>query len=185
MDIRDLWQEQPMEGRVSIEQIRKKARKLEVESRRGVVAGCIISVLLVFAFGSFLWRRPPMPVRIGFGILTVWALWAPFFFYRNMWPRGGTAGADQETCLAFYRRELERRREYERHIRLFLGICFTGLAFIVVPELVRATHNLSLLRNVAPVLVLLAIWAVLFVILKRRGRRRVRNELAALDEFER
>jgi hypothetical protein len=185
LDIRYLWQEQPVEGKVSIEEIRQRARRYDAQSRRAVIAGCVISLLLVVCFGSYCLRTTSLPVRIGSAILALWALCAPWFFYRHIWPGGGAAAATSEACLAHYRRELERRRLYERQQPGFLAVCFVGLAFLLAPGLAAIARNMKLVVNVAPFFLLLATWIVLFVILKRRGRRHVRTELEMLDAFER
>ena len=59
-----------------------------------------------------------------------------------------------------------------------------GLGMIVLPELLRALDSPRLLMNVAPVLVLGAVWLAIFFPSWRKKRRRLQKEITELGEFE-
>jgi uncharacterized membrane protein YfcA len=90
------------------------------------------------------------------------------------------------TSLDFYRSELERKRDYERHIWRRSGVpfCFAGLALAIIPELIPALQTPRLLLNAAPFFVLLAIWFVLFFFIRKRNRVKLQREIDELDALE-
>jgi hypothetical protein len=95
--------------------------------------------------------------------------------------------APVSTCLEFYRRELERRRDYIRHIwlRSRLPFVLVGVSIAVVGTGARnaAPHKLL---NAVPFFVLLVLWAVGFFFLKKRlgpNQFRPQNLQQEIDEL--
>ncbi|HZU28289.1 MAG TPA: hypothetical protein VFA04_22360 [Bryobacteraceae bacterium] len=127
-------------------------------------------------------------LRLGLGILSVWCLYYAIQSYRWLWP-GRANGGDEplSATVEVYRRQLEKQRDLVRHIwwRAGLTFCILGLALIVVPELVRAIATPRLALNVAPVLVVLAIWLAVFIPQRRRKQQKLQREIDELRAFER
>jgi hypothetical protein len=90
------------------------------------------------------------------------------------------------TTLQSYRSELEKRRDYGRHIwrRAGLTFCFLGAALVLAPGLIKSIEDPRLLVNAAPVFVLLAIWLAVFFPMRRRNQQRLRQEIEELRVFE-
>src|SRR5262245_10902157 len=90
--IRRLWQNQPLElGKMPMEEIRRRAQRLQRKNRREVLLFCAFALLLVFFFGRSLVRsHEPLP-RVGLALLIAWAVYFPYQAYRRIWPRSPAA----------------------------------------------------------------------------------------------
>jgi hypothetical protein len=118
-----------------------------------------IGLMLAIVFAVSLGRSQNQLSRIGFGVLSLWALYGVYQVYRRMWPGSIAADAAWSNSLDFYRGELERRRDYVRDIwRLsVLWLFFIGLARLILPTLIAMRANPRLLLNAVPFLVLLVV----------------------------
>ena len=91
------------------------------------------------------------------------------------------------TCLAFYRRALERRRDYQRRwwrsglpLFLLLGMVMAGLG--------TGARNAPPhpMLNAIPFFVILAVWVVAFLLLRTKlGGENLQEEIEDLRAFER
>lgn len=187
-DPRNIWQNQPTEPfKMSADQLRLKAqqrqRKAHFEAVYSIIIGLTLSVF--FAWGSA--RGGEVFPRMGLGLLSLWCLYFAYHTYRWIWPGRLAPNGTLNTTLESYRRELEKRRDYGRHIwrRAGLTFCFLGLAMVIVPALIKSLDDPRLLRNVAPVLVLLAIWFPTFFFIRKRKQRKLQREIEELRAFER
>lgn len=116
-DIRIKWQSQPNEPtRMSVEEIRQKARKLQRKARREVLLLYGFALLFVVFFGRSFLKANDTLSRVGFALMVVSALYFPYQAQKRLWPRSASTEPASTTGLDFYRRELERRRDYSRHI---------------------------------------------------------------------
>jgi hypothetical protein len=89
------------------------------------------------------------------------------------------------TSLDFYRAELERRRDYTRHIwQWFLGPMFFSLGVFLLPAVMKSIKNPELWLNLLPFGLLLAIWAAWYFPLRKRQLRALQRELDALDTLQ-
>jgi FtsH-binding integral membrane protein len=186
-DPKKIWQEQPTEPiKMSLEEIRRKAHKLQTKSRLKVVAAMAIGLFLCIAFARMAVVVEDVIPRIGWGMLSVYGLYGAYAAYKWIWPGRLAEAATLCTSLDFYRSELERKRDYERHIWRRSGVpfCFAGLALAIIPELIPALQTPRLLLNAAPFFVLLAIWFVLFFFIRKRNRVKLQREIDELDALE-
>lgn len=186
-DPKKIWQDQPTEAiKMSLEEVRRKAQKFQTKSRLATIAWFVMGLLLCVAFARMSTGVQDVIPRIGWGVLSLWALYGPYQAYRWIWPGRLAEDATLNTSLDFYRRELERKRDYERHIwrRSGLTFCFAGLALAILPELIPALKTPRLLLNAAPFFVLLVIWFVLFFVLRKRNRQKLQREIDELNALE-
>jgi hypothetical protein len=186
-DPKKIWQDQPTEPiKMSLDEIRRKAQKLQTQGRLKVLAGMVIGLFLCVAFARMSAKVPDVVPRIGWGVLSLWALYCAYQAYKWIWPRRLVEDATLSTSLDFYRSELERRRDYERHIwrRSGLTFCFAGLALALIPELTGALKTPRVLLNAMPFFVLLVIWFVVFFVMRKRNRRKLQQEIDELTAFE-
>jgi hypothetical protein len=184
-DIRSKWQNQPNETtRMSVEELRQKAWKLQRKARREVLLLYGIALLFVVFFGRAFVRSHETLSRIGLGLLIVSALYLPYQAQKRLWPRNPAAEVASTTGLESYRRELERRRDYTRHIWRLLGPLLFGLGVFLLPAVIKAFKNSGLWLNILPVAVLLVFWATLAIPLRKRQLRKLRRELDALDALK-
>ncbi len=187
-DPQKIWQEQPTEAtKMSLEEIRRKAHQFHTRSKLKVLAAIVLGIVLCGVFAAVSAKAQYLVLRIGWGILSLWGVYGAWMAYKWVWPSNLAEDAALGTSLEFYRNELERRRDYTRHIwrNSALWLCFVGLAFLVLPVLGMALKNPRLLLNAIPFFVLLAAWFVAFVFLRRRDRQWLQREIDELRALQR
>ena len=187
-DPRNIWQNQPKEPfKMSVDEMRLKAHRFQMKARLAVASAITtgLSVCVFFAWSCI--RAHEVLPRMGFGLLSLWGIYVAYQAYKWIWPRSLPPDAAISTSLEFYRTELERRRDYSRHVwrRSGLTFCFLGLAMAVVPELIKSIGNPRLLPNSVPFFGLLIIWFVLFFRGKKRSQHKLQQEIDELRMFER
>ncbi len=187
-DPQKIWQNQPTEVfKMSAAEMRVKAQKLHTRARFNALTRITIGLSLFVCFGSGLAKTHDVLTRLGWGVLSIWAIYSAYDAYKRVWPRPLQADAPVGTSLEFYRSELERQRDYVRHIwrRTGLTYCFLGLAIIVVPALINSLKTPALLLNAVPFFVLLLIWFPAFLLQKGRTKSKLQKEIDQLRAFER
>ena len=165
-DTRIVWQNQKPEGiRMSAEEIRRKAvrfeRKVFWENTLNYLVG-----LVGVAFLSFLlaWHRFPTNVlfRLAFGWVVVALLYVLWQLHQRSPFRRVPAEMGIVSCLAFHRKELERRRDYHRRYwRLVLVPMIPVWPVLMVAFVQLHPRHLGLLLaavNVSAVFILLTFW---------------------------
>jgi hypothetical protein len=183
-DPKKIWQDQPTEPiKMSLNEIRRKAEKFQTKSRLKVLTGMVIGLFVCVAFARMAVVVEDVIPRIGWGMLSVWGLYCAYQTYRWMCPKRLAEDATLSTSLDFYRSELEKRRDYERHIwqRAGLTFCFAGMALAIIPELIPALETPRLLLKAAPFFTLLVIWFALFFFIRKRNRLKLQREIDGLN----
>ena len=172
---------------MSADEMRLRARRFQTKARFQVVYSITagLSICVFFAWNSVKFHE--VLSRVGFGLLSVWGLYAAYQAYKWIWPGNLPPDAPVSTSIEFYRSELERRRDYRLHVwrRLGLTFCFLGLALALAPAFIASRDNPRILLNGLPFFVLLAIWFVAFFFGKKRGRNKLQQEIDELRTFER
>lgn len=186
-DPRKIWQDQPTEAmKMSLDEIRRRAQKLQAKNRISALVTIVIGFVLCVWFARACAGTQDAVPRIGLGMLSLWGLYAAYQAYKWIWPGRLAANATFSTSLDFYRWELERRRDYARHIwrRAGLTFCFAGIALFIIPALIGVLKTPRLLVNLVPFFVLLVIWLVVFFSLRRRNQRQLQREIDDLKMLE-
>lgn len=195
-----VWQNQPTEVfKMSAEKLRHQAEQHDRKARAAVLFSIAIAILLFLEFGWSFLSFPgrfqsfglgsfaALIVRIGFGVLSLWSLYSGYEAHKVLWPSLAASDADLKTTLESYRRQLEKRRDYSRHIWLRSGLifCFLGIAMVVMPLLVRdLAAPPRLLANFGPLFGLLILWLAIFLPLRKRRQRKLQQEINQLRAFE-
>ena len=125
--------------------------------------------------------------RIGLSLLSLWGLYGAIQAYRWVWPRKLASDAAAASSFEFYLRALEQRRDYGKHVwrRAGLTFCFLGLAMVVLPALIDGIqHSDRQLLNLVPFFLLLFTWIPAFLYFKKRGQRKIQQEIDDLRKFE-
>jgi len=180
-----IWQDQPREPiHMSPNEIRRRAQALQSRDRLRAISAMIVGVLLCVGFAIALGRETHTLARIAYLILAFSGLLTTLQAYRWVWPGRLASGATQETCLRFYRQELERQRDFALHVWTRSGILvsFFGVVLLLLPPLAA---NPRLLPKAFPFFALLIIWFAIFLPTHRRKRRQLNEEIDQLDVFER
>jgi Flp pilus assembly protein TadB len=184
-DPRRLWQKQPTEEfRMSENELRRRTESRRERARQRALLSMVFGLVLAVLFGFAAARPAPPVTRAGWILVSLWSLYFAYHVRRWQWPRDPVP---PDASLQYYRRELEQRMDYSRHlwVRTALPVCFLGLALVLVPPLAGVLKRPGILLNAAPVLVLLAVWAVLFRRQRRMDRQRLQRELAEIEALER
>jgi hypothetical protein len=187
-DPRKIWQDQPTERiKMSLDDIRRKAQKLHAKARMAAIAWIGIGIFLSAAFGRSSAHARELLPRMGWGVLSLWGLYGAWQAYQWIWPGRLAADATLATSLDFYRKELERQRDYGRQIwrRSGVAAAFLGAALVVAPGLIQVVKTPALLPNVAPFFVLLFVWLVSFLVLRARKQQKLQQEIDELNAMER
>ena len=178
-DIRIFWQNQTKEAsNVSLELIRYKAQKLDRALRQQVIGSYIAGVGIGLVSLYIFWRFDQIFVRMGAGVLFLWAGTLAYQARKGAWPGRLAAGATMTASLDFYRQELECQRLYVRARGKALWPVLLSTALFLTPA-ARA----GLLLKFSPFLIVMAVWAVALIVVAGRRRRAVQRELDELDGF--
>jgi hypothetical protein len=187
-DPQELWQNQPTEPlKMSATDLRRKALETQSKARFAAVSTIIIGIVLCVFFAWSFARAHEMLARMGWGLLSLCGIYAAYHAYKWIWPGTLPEEAPIHTCLEFYRRELERQRDYNRRWWR------SGLPFFLLLGMVMAAAGTGA-RNVPPHPLLtalpfflaLAIWVVAFLLLrKKHGPKILQREIEELRAFER
>ena len=188
-DPKDIWQTQTTEPfKMSANELRDRAqqhqRRAQLKARFSMVTGLILFVF--FGWQAFpIVRRGLLP-GLGLAMISFWCLYFAYQAYRWTWPGRLAPDAALNATIKSYRSALEMRQDYARHVwrRSGLTFCFLGLALVVVPGLFQSIHHAGLLMNFVPIFVLLALWLVAFLFIRKRDRRKIQLEIEELRAFE-
>jgi hypothetical protein len=187
-DPRNIWQNQPTEAfKMSADELNRKAHQRQRRARFEAIYSIIIGLILCVFFARTIARTHEALSRMGLGLLSLWSIYFAYQAYKWIWPGRLGPDATASTTLHSYRSELEKRRDYGRHIwrRAGLTFCFLGVALFLAPGLIKSLEAPRLLVNAAPVFVLLVIWLAVFFPMRKRNQRKLQQEIQELRVFER
>jgi hypothetical membrane protein len=187
-DPQEIWQNQPTEPlKMSASDLRRKALVRQSKARLEALSTIILGIILCVVFGWSFARAHEMLARMGWGLLSLCMIYAAYHAYKWIWPQSLPEEAPISTCLEFYRRELERRRDYLHRwwrsgLPLFLLL---GMVMAGVGTGARNAPPHPLL-NALPFFLILTIWAVAFLLMRKKlGRENLQQEIEELRAFER
>ena len=188
-DPRNIWKNQPTEAfKMSADELHRKSQQRQRKDRF-VAVYSIISGLILFVFFAWTFARVHNEVvpRIGVGVMSLWGIYYAYQAYKWFWQERLAPDAALNTTVQSYRSELEKRRDYGRHIwrRLGLPFLFLGLAMVIVPGLIKSLDAPRLLLNFVPLFVLFAIWCAIYFPMRKRGQQKLQQEIDELRVFER
>jgi hypothetical protein len=116
-DLRTAWKNQPVEPvRISLDDIRRKARTLQRQVLRRNLLEYAAGVLVVTVFGGYIILFPAALARIGSVLIIAATLLVLFALHRRGSSRTLMEHAGMITCLSFHRQELERQRDLLRGV---------------------------------------------------------------------
>jgi uncharacterized membrane protein YfcA len=186
-DPRTIWQNQPKEPfKMSADEMRLRAQRFQMKARLTAVFTIATALLVCAFFGWSFARTHELVPRMGYAIISLSGIVMAYQTYKWIWPGNLPADTPVSTSLEFYTSELERRRDYRRHIwrRTGLPYMFLGLAMVIIPALIAAFGAPRLFLNMIPFFLLLTIWFVVFFRLKKRNLHKLQQEIDELRTFE-
>jgi hypothetical protein len=181
----DIWREQP-EERLPVDLNRFAKRRTEELSSntRSEILMSIGAALLLVGVGA--WRLELAHERLlelGFAAAVVWVAISLYAFRRRIW-RAGAPPRDAVAAsgLEYYRRQLELRRDHLRNEWLWHGPLALAAIFFLAVCAGRSNIAFQPLRNVLPLLLLLAAWTAYGIWRRRVHARDLQREI---DEISR
>jgi hypothetical protein len=180
-DVGAIWRDQPEEElAVNLEQIvNRRTEELSSSTRSEIVMSMGAALLFV---GVMVWRFAPAYERlqeVGFAAVIGWVVISLYLLRRRIWGPPSRPDVAAATCLEYYRRELERRRDHLRNPWLWHGPLFLA-CMILIAILIRG-KAFQPFRNVLPLVVLLAIWTGFGVWRRHRQAKELQREI---DDIE-
>ncbi len=182
-----IWRSQKTEpAAMTLEKIRQKVREHQAKSRRqllGTLSGPL-AVALCFAIGIKLFSplRPDLQLLYGFAL--AWSLAGLFFLTRGNWSRAMPGDEGFSAGLEFCRREVERRRDYFRHVVMWsFGPVLLAIGTIIL-GLARAAGG-RIFPNAMPFMTLVGVWIAGYFVMRAREQRQLQQAINELNDIER
>jgi Flp pilus assembly protein TadB len=183
-DLQCVWQKQtPEEIRMSVDEIRLRARKLEKKIYWRNAREYIAAVAVVVFFGFELARTHDLLMGTGFGLIIAGMLYLMWQLHRQGSSRGMAAEMGLESGVDFFRRELERQRNLLQHVwRWYLAPLVPGLVVVTVAVGRKNPHHLHHYGWFLVAYSLLVALGFIFVWrLNERAARRLQRHIDELD----
>jgi hypothetical protein len=176
-----IWRNQPEERlEMTVEQLMtRRAQQLHSMTRSEIVTAIAGTLFFV---GVVAWRfagaQQPL-LQVGLALVVAWIAVSAYWFRDRF--RGQAFAA---TCLEYYRKELERRRDHLRNAWLWHGPLLLACLILVATLMGNAFPSYQRLAKMAPFLILLATWVAYGVWRRRRAARALQQEIDELDQSQ-
>jgi hypothetical protein len=160
--------------------VSRRAQQLFVSTRWEILMSLAAPLFFV---AVLVWRLPPggFPLQpVGLLAAALWIAVSLFLYRRRLWD--GTPDA-ASTGLAYYRHELEIRRDHLRNAWLWHGPLLVALIFLAATFAGGAFPGADRFRNAAPLLAVLALWIVVGIIRRRRQAAGIQREIDEIDRL--
>jgi len=193
-DIRSAWQSQTTKpSNVSLELIRRKARRLEGTMHQQVVSTYIAALMIVLIALYIFWQLDELFFRMGAGALILLAVSLIYRARKAVSPERLPLDATPSASLDFYRQDLERQISYLRAARNTIWPVLLSAALFLTPFVRGAMGKPGmrgfdsresmyfLLGLVGPFLTVMVVWVCSVFVVVGRKVSAVQKEIAELD----
>jgi len=179
-----IWRDQPEEkAMVNLEQIVNRRTEELTSSTRSEILMSVGAALLFVAVMA--WRFAPIHDPLlegGFAAVIAWVVISLYRFRRRIWRRDPSRpDAIAAPCLEYYRAQLEQRRDHLRDAWLWHGPLFLACMGLIAILMGKAFSGPERLRDVLPLIVLLAVWTGFGLIRRYRQARELQREIDEID----
>jgi hypothetical protein len=181
-DVRTLWQKQQVSGgSMSLADVRRKSMKLQEKARRRVLAFYVMGAINAGLPLVLMWFLPEL--RWGLGYLAVTALFLVAYVRRRSDLRLIPANMTAAQGLAFYRRLLERERDFRRESSWWftVGPGLNIIVLVLVYTMSPLFHGTPL--DLSIVAVILATHVILLTHIAQKLRREAHTYQRELDDL--
>ncbi|HEV8413976.1 MAG TPA: hypothetical protein VGQ49_10310 [Bryobacteraceae bacterium] len=194
-DIRSVWQSQTKKpSNISLELIRRKARRLEETTHQRVVSTYVAALIIVVIASYIFWQLDEMFFRMGACALILVALSLIHRARKAGSPVRLPLNATLSVSLDFYRQELESQISYLRAGRNTIWPVLLSAALFLTPFVRGAMgkpgmrgfdsrESMYLLLGLVPLLPVMMILLVSVFVAEGRKMRAVQKEIDELDKF--
>ncbi len=178
-----IWRQQPEEkNAVTLEQIVNRRTGQLYASTRSEILMSIAAALLFVAVMA--WRLAPFHGRfeeIGFLAVLAWVAISVYRFRDHIWRRDRSRPDTVAVSgLEYYRKELEWRRDHLRSAWIWHGPLLLAGVLLLAVLLAKPSPVFQPMRNVLPLLILLAVWTAYGL---RRRYRQAKELQREIDEI--
>jgi Flp pilus assembly protein TadB len=181
-DLRNVWQNQNVEAvQMSLDELRRRAEKFQKRIRNRNLREYAASVVVIAAFGYYVWRFPE--VRLGSGLIIAATLYMVYNLHKRGAAKAVPAALGLGTCRDFHRRELELQRDLLRDIWKWYLLPFVPglLAFVAVPAMHLAPGTWL---RVVPFILLCTAFFYAVGSLNQRSARKLQRQIDELDAMD-
>lgn len=168
-----VWRQQPRseENRMSMNDVRAKAERLEQRVRRWKITGGLLFSLVIGAEAWQVWRPNPLLERTG-DLLTIAAFVYLAYWFRRYAPVRSVPGALGRTAsVDFYRMRLERQCQLASHPWRYLALFIPGVAL----SLFGRAGERPVEQNAAIAVVGVLLFVMVAWVIRRTGRQMQRE----------
>jgi hypothetical protein len=178
-DLNRLWQDQPTEVRMAIEDIRNRAgrmkKKADWRDLREYAAAALV-VIICLGLGA---RERNVTVLVGGGLLALGTLYAVYHLRRFGTVRSMPADLGLKDCLDFHRAELVRQHDLYRTVWWWYLLPFVpGTTIILVGRVIERPDRRWLALGVA------VAFSIMGVILGRLNARIAGKLQGRIDDID-
>jgi hypothetical protein len=176
---------------MTLEKIRQKTQELHAKTRRKLLGGIAVSLLVAGISGDGIASSDGPVVRAVFAFAIAWSMAGLYFVNRGMWSATLPEDAGLSTGFESYRREVERRRYFSgRELLWSFGPAVLAIAMLIVLIASFGIRNEGIplertLRNMTPFLTLVVLWLVGVFVIRMREQRELQREIDELNDIER
>ena len=173
---------------MTLKLVRWKARELQAKTRKqllGTLAGPLAAAFL-YALALRLFSPLQQLPHSLFALALVWSLAGLYFLNRGMWSPVMPGDAGLSSGLEFCRREIERRCYLLRRVLVwsFGPVLLAIGTFILALAMIGSTGR-GILPNGLPFLVSVAVWIILYFVVRFREQLDLKREIDELNDIER
>jgi hypothetical protein len=175
-----IWRNQPQEE-LAVNQeriVNRRTGELYSNTRSEILMSIGAALLLV---GVVAWRIAPAQgslQELGFAAVIAWIAISLYRFRHRIWRREpARPDAAAATGLDYYRQELERRRDHLRNAWLWHGPLLLACLVLIGILAGKTFQGFQPLRNVLPLIVLLAVWTGFGFWRRRLQARELQREI--------
>jgi len=176
---------------MTVQEIREKVGKLRTKARREMVFNLAVSsICTLFFIRVFVLYVHSTYERISWGLVIAGAFcmlsYVVYESVQMMRDERLYEDAGISSCLKFYRRTLERKRQQVRRMPVAAVLIVAGVIMDVLTAvaLVLQHPDGNIWIKVAPFWIILGLWGLSYFIMRRRLRLKFRQEFQLLETLE-
>ena len=176
-DLGAVWRAQSEEKlAVNVEQFaNRRTRELYSSTRSEIMMSIGAALFFVAVMAGRFASAQDRLQQLGLLAVVVWVLITLYWFRDRIWRKAPGRDALAATSMEHYRKELERRRDHLKNEWLWHGPLFMACMIFAATVVGQAVPGR--LRNVLPLVILLAVWTGFGVRRRRRQAEELQREI--------
>lgn len=191
-DLRSFWQNQAPENLpIDLGALRRKAARFHRKTYWRNIREYVAAVIVVSAYGYYIYRFHNLTVRIGSAMIMAAALWVAYRILTKGSPAAMRNGMEGQACIDFHRAELVRQRDLLSTIWTWYLMPFIPGLTVFLAGMMQMNMNKPgahvHLRDIAPGYgVVFGVCAATFAFmgwLNHRAARKLQSQIDALDKL--